>query len=145
MSVGFGKYDWSAYMGAYLINYVRIRDGVSNQEGLAQLKRTVEAYGGRWHSHREEQGLEGARGNSPVLVEFGTMTEAQNWYNSSDYDNISHLYVDNAIELVLVDGVSPDFTIAGFAQERPLSHRTPLFEFVHRMLGSRATFAIRTN
>jgi uncharacterized protein (DUF1330 family) len=108
-------------MGAYFINNVRIHDGIPNQEGLAQLKRTVEACGGRWHSHCEEQGLEGARGNSLVLVEFGTMTEAQNCYNSSEYRNISHLYVDNAIDLILVDGVSPDFTMAGFAQERPLS------------------------
>ena len=121
MSVGFGKYDWSANMGAYLINSVRIRDGVPNQEGLAQLKRTVEAYGGRWHSHHEERRLEGARGKSLVLVEFGTMTDAQNWYNSSEYNNISHLYIDNAIDLALVDGVSPDFTMAGFAQERRLS------------------------
>ena len=102
-------------MGAYLINNLRIRDCVPNIEGLARLKRTVEEYGGRWHSHQEERELEGARGNAQVLVEFGTMTEAQNWYNSSEYTNISHLYVDNAIELVLVDGISPDFTMAGFA------------------------------
>ena len=103
-------------MSAYLINYVRIRDGIPRQEGLAQVKRTVEAYGGRWHSHREEQELEGAREDSLLLVEFATMTEAQNWYNSCDYKNISHHYVDDAIDLVLVDDVSPDFTMAGFAQ-----------------------------
>jgi len=108
-------------MGAYLINSVRVRDCVPNHEGLAQLRRTVEEYGGRWHSHHEERGLKGARGHSQVLVEFGTMTEAQNWYNSSEYNNIAHLYVDNVIDLALVDGVSPDFTMAGFAQERPLS------------------------
>ena len=72
-------------MSAYLINYLRMRDGIPDQEGLAQVKRTVEARGGRWHSHREEQGLEGARGNSVVLVEFGNMTEAENWYNSYEY------------------------------------------------------------
>ena len=103
-------------MGAYLINYLRMRDGIPDQEGLAQVKRTVEAHGGRWHSPREEQGLEGARGNSVVLAEFGNMTEAENWYNSYEYKSISHLYVDNAIDLILVDGVSPDFTMAGFAQ-----------------------------
>ena len=56
MSVGFGKYHRSVYMGAYLINDVRMRNGVPNQEGLAQLKRTVEAHCGRWHSQREEGG-----------------------------------------------------------------------------------------
>jgi uncharacterized protein (DUF1330 family) len=111
-AVSFGKCDGSVWMGAYLINYMRMRDGVPNQEGLAHVKRTVEAYGGRWHG---EQGLARAEENSQVLVEFGTMTEAQNWYNSCEYKNISQLYVDNAIDLVLVDGVFPDFTMAGFA------------------------------
>ena len=106
-------------MSEYLINCVRVRDGVSGQEGLAQLKRTVEAYGGRWHSRDEMRELEGARRNSVVLVEFGTMTEAQNWYNSSEYNNISCRFVDNAIDIALVDGVGPDFTMAGFAQQRP--------------------------
>jgi hypothetical protein len=46
------------------------------------------------------------------------MTDAQNWYNSSEYDDISHLYISNAIDLALADGVSPDFTMAGFAPER---------------------------
>ena len=108
-------------MGTYLINELRIRDGIANEEGLAQVKRTVEAYGGRWHSHREDQTLEAAGRISLVLVEFGNMSQAQNWYNSSEYKNVSHLYVDNAIDLVLVDGVSPDFTMAGLAQERPMS------------------------
>lgn len=99
-------------MGAYLINHMRMRDGIPIQEGLAHVKRTVEAHGGRWHG---EQRLDRSEEKSHVLVEFGTMTEAQNWYNSCDYQNISQLYVDNAIDLVLVDGVFPDFTMAGFA------------------------------
>jgi uncharacterized protein (DUF1330 family) len=72
-------------MGAYLINDVRMRDGVLNHEELAQLKRTVEADGGKWHSDRGEEGPRRALGNAQVLVEFGTMTEAQNWNNSSEY------------------------------------------------------------
>ena len=108
-------------MGAYFFNYVRTRDGIPNREGLAHVKRTVEAYGGRWHSHREDQALEDAGANSVVLVEFGSMTQAESCYNSSEYKNVLDLYVENAIDLVLADGVSPDFTMAGFAQERPLS------------------------
>ena len=108
-------------MGAYFLNYVRMRDGIPRLEGLAQVKRTVEAYGGRWHSHREDQGLEDGGANSVVLVEFGSMTEAESFYNSSEYKNVLDLYVGNAIDLVLADGVSPDFTMAGFAQVRPLS------------------------
>jgi len=108
-------------MGAYFFNYVRMRDGIPKREGLAQVKRTIEANGGRWHSNREDQGLEDAGANSVVLVEFGSMTEAENCYNSSEYKNVLDLYVANAIDPVLVDGVSPDFSMAGFAQEQPLS------------------------
>jgi len=72
-------------MGTYLINNVRMRDGVPNREGLSRLKRTVEEYGGTWLSHSGEPSVDDARGSSsPILVEFGTMTEAQNWYNSSE-------------------------------------------------------------
>jgi hypothetical protein len=38
------------------------------------------------------------------------------WHCEFDYMNISHVYFDNAIALALVDGVSPDFTTAGFAE-----------------------------
>lgn len=102
----------SDYMSAYLINYVRVRDGIPSQEGLAQVKRTVETYGGRWHPPGEEQRLNCARA---ILLEFRSMTEAENWYNSCEYKDISHVYVDTSIDLLLVDGVSPDFTMAGFA------------------------------
>ena len=44
------------------------------------------------------------------------MTDAENWYNSSEYVSISQTYVANSIDLVLVDGISPDFTMAGFAR-----------------------------
>src|SRR5215831_1871831 len=105
-------------MGIYLINELRVREGIASEEGLAQMKRTVEAYGGRWHSDRADQALEAARLISLVLVEFGSISQAQNWYNSLEYKDVAQLYVDNAIDLVFVDGVSPDFTMAGLAQER---------------------------
>jgi len=103
-------------MGTYLINNVRVRDRVTSHEGLAQLKRTVEEYGGRWLSSPDERALESAPGSSQILVEFGTMTEAQSWYNSSEYHDIASVYVENSIDLALVDGISPDFTMAGFGQ-----------------------------
>lgn len=40
------------------------------------------------------------------------------WYNSPAYQKILHLRVNNAIsDMVLVDGVRRDFTVAGMAQE----------------------------
>lgn len=103
-------------MGTYLINDVRARSGLRDEEALAQLQKTVEAYCGRWHSQRQHPDCERARDRSLVVVEFETMTAAQDWYNSSDYDTVSRLYVDNAIDLLLTDDVGPDFTMAGFAE-----------------------------
>jgi uncharacterized protein (DUF1330 family) len=103
-------------MSAYLMNCVRMRHGIPCHEGLARVKRTVEAYGGRWHAESGALELHGAQSNVLVLIEFGSMTDAQNWYNSSEYTNISRLYVENAIDLALADGVAPDFTMAGFGQ-----------------------------
>jgi uncharacterized protein (DUF1330 family) len=103
-------------MGAYLMNAIRMRDGIPNEQGLAKVKRSVEAFGGRWHSPGEAQWSEGDRTNALILVEFADMTQAQTWYNSADYRNVSRVYVDNAIDLALADGLSPDFTMAGFAQ-----------------------------
>jgi uncharacterized protein (DUF1330 family) len=111
-------------MGTYLINHVRIRNGIAKQEALAQLKRTIESHGGRWYSYDKEPSVDGGQDNSRVLVEFPNMMAAENWYNSSDYLSISQTYVANSIDLALVDGINPDFTMAGFAQTSPSS---PLF------------------
>jgi len=53
-----------------------------------------------------------------VLLEFPNMTDALNWYNSPEYQEILPLRANNAIsDLILVDGVSPTFTVAGIAQQ----------------------------
>lgn len=44
--------------------------------------------------------------------------DAQSWYNSPEYQKILHLRVNNAIsDPILVEGVSPGFTVAGFAKQ----------------------------
>jgi uncharacterized protein (DUF1330 family) len=108
-------------LSTYLINHLRIPSGVPNEEGLSYLEQvegTVKAYGGRWLAQGEVQVVEGAWPGSVVLMEFPSMAYAQNWYNSPEYQNILHLRVNNAIsDLILVDGVQPDFTVAFFAQQ----------------------------
>jgi len=112
-------------MSTYLINHVRLPDSLRDQEGAAyleQAKSIVELYGGRWLAPPQKSPMEGVPADTLVLVEFASMMEAQNWYNSSEYQNIAHLCPDNAIDLILVDGVSPDFTMAGFGpRSGPLS------------------------
>jgi Domain of unknown function (DUF1330) len=51
-------------------------------------------------------------------MEFPTMADAQNWYNSPDYQKILPLRANNSInDMILVEGVGKDFTPAGFAQQ----------------------------
>jgi len=49
-------------------------------------------------------------------MEFPNMAAAQNWYNSSDYQRILHLRVVIS-DLILVDGVSPDCSVADLARQ----------------------------
>ncbi len=108
-------------MSTYLINHLRIPGDVPNEQGLSyleQVERTVHAYGGKWLAQGAGQVVEGSWPGSVVLMEFPSMTEAQNWYHSAEYQKILPLRVNNAIsDLILIDGVSTDFTVAGFAQQ----------------------------
>jgi uncharacterized protein (DUF1330 family) len=108
-------------LSTYLINHLRIPGGIPNEEGLSyleQVESTVKAYGGKWLAQGEVQVVEGAWPGSVVLIEFPSMADAQTWYNSPEYPKILHLRVNNAIsDLILVDGVRPDFAVAGFAQQ----------------------------
>ena len=106
-------------MSTYLINHLRIPSGVPNEEGLSYVERvegTAKTYGGRWLAQGDVQVVEGAWPGSVVLMEFPSMADAQNWYGSPEYQ-ILPLRVKNAIDLILVEGVAPDYTVAGFAQQ----------------------------
>lgn len=112
-------------MSTYLINHLRIPGDIPNEEGLSyleQVEATAKAYGGEWLAQGGVRVVEGAWPGAVVLMRFPSMTDAMNWYNSPAYQKILHLRVNNAIsDLVLVDGVGPDFTVAGFAREIRLS------------------------
>jgi len=44
--------------------------------------------------------------------------QSRSWYHSPEYQRILPLRVNNSIsDLILVDGVGPDFTVSGFAQQ----------------------------
>lgn len=108
-------------MTAYLINHLRLPGGKPSPEGLdylEQVERTAKPYGARWLAQGDVNVVEGAWPGSVVLMEFPSLAEARNWYNSAEYQKILHLRVDHAIsDLILVEGVGPDFTVAGFAQQ----------------------------
>ena len=108
-------------MSTYLINHLRIPGGVPNEEGLSyleQVEATVEPYGGRWLAQGEADVIEGAWPGSVVLMEFPSRAAAENWYNSAAYQAILPLRVNHTIgDLILVDSVDPNVTVAGFAQQ----------------------------
>ena len=82
------------------------------------MQRTVEPFGGKWLAQGDVKVVEGAWPGSVVLIEFPSMADAQNWYRSADHQKILNLRVKNAIsDLIFVEGVRPDFTVAGFARQ----------------------------
>src|SRR5262245_72473 len=108
-------------MSTYLINHLRIPGGIPNEAGLSyleQVERTARPYGGEWLAQGDVCVLEGAWPGAVVLMRFPSMSHAMNWYNSAEYQKILPLRVNNSIsDLILVDGVAADFTVAGFAQQ----------------------------
>jgi uncharacterized protein (DUF1330 family) len=107
-------------MRAYLINHLRIPGGIPNSEGLdylEQVEATAKPYGAKWLAQGEVNVVEGAWPGSVVLMEFPSLADAQNWYSSPGYQRILPLRVNNAIsDLILVEGVCPDFSVANFAR-----------------------------
>ncbi len=108
-------------MATYLINHLRIPGGVPNEAGLSYLEQvegTVTAHGGKWLAQGEVQVVEGAWPGAIVLMEFPSRDALTTWYHSPEYQRILPLRVNNAIsDLVIIDGVAPGFTVAGFAAQ----------------------------
>jgi uncharacterized protein (DUF1330 family) len=107
-------------MTTYLINHLRIPNGVPTPEALEYLENveaTFEPYGGRWLVlDAPVEAQEGAWPGSAVLMEFADMDTAKQWYNSPEYQQLLHLRTDDTIsDLILVDAVAPDFTSAKWA------------------------------
>lgn len=109
-------------MTAYLINHLRIPNGIPKEANLAYLEK-VEAtflpFGGKWLVlDGQVEVIEGEWPGSVVLMEFPSMDAAKTWYRSPEYQSILRLRTDNAIsDLILVDPVSEGFTAARWARE----------------------------
>ena len=108
-------------MSTYLINHLRSPGGGPTDEGLAyleQVEATARPYGGEWLAQGDVRVLEGAWPGAVVLMRFPSMNNAMTWYNSPAYQRILPLRVNNAVsDMVLVDEVGRDFTVAGLAGE----------------------------
>jgi uncharacterized protein (DUF1330 family) len=109
-------------MTTYLINHLRIPNGIpksENLEYLEQVEATFKPYGGKWLAlDAQVESIEGAWPGSVVLMSFPDMDTAKQWHESPEYQEILHLRTDNAIsDLILVDAVGSDFTSAAWAQQ----------------------------
>jgi uncharacterized protein (DUF1330 family) len=109
-------------MTTYLINHLRIPNGIPKAESLDYLESveaTFKPYGGRWLAiDAPVEVREGAWPGSVVLMEFPDRETAREWYDSPAYQEILHLRTDNTIsDLIFVDPVGPDFTSAGWARQ----------------------------
>jgi uncharacterized protein (DUF1330 family) len=106
----------------YLINHLRIPNGVPSGESLEYLEKveaTFQPYGGEWLVlGQHDTVLEGAWPGSIVLMRFPDREAANAWYQSSAYQEILHLRTDSAIsDLILVDQVDADFTSVDLARQ----------------------------
>jgi|SRR4051794_15366079 len=109
-------------MTTYLINHLRIPNGIPKAESLDYLERveaTFKPYGGRWLAlDAPVEVREGAWPGSVVLMEFPDRRTAHQWYESPEYQEILHLRTDNSVsDLIFVDPVGPDFTSAQWARQ----------------------------
>ena len=109
-------------MTTYLINHLRIPNGIPKSENLdylEQVEATFKPYGGKWLAlDAQVESIEGAWPGSVVLMSFPDMNTAKQWHESPEYQEILHLRTDNAIsDLILVDAVGSDFTSAAWAQQ----------------------------
>jgi uncharacterized protein (DUF1330 family) len=108
-------------MTTYLINHLRIPNGVPKPDALEYLESveaTFKPYGAKWLVlDAQVEVMEGEWPGSVVLMEFPDMDTAKEWYRSPEYQQILHLRTDNTIsDLVLVEAVGSDFTSAEWAQ-----------------------------
>jgi uncharacterized protein (DUF1330 family) len=109
-------------MTTYLINHLRIPNGIpkpENLEYLEEVEATFTPYGGKWLVlDAQVESIEGAWPGSVVLMSFPDMDAAKQWYQSPEYQEILHLRIGNAVsDLILVDAVGSEFTSAAWAQQ----------------------------
>jgi uncharacterized protein (DUF1330 family) len=112
-----GRFD----MTAYLINHLRLPGGKPSPEGLdylEQVERTAKPYGARWLAQGNVNVVERAWAGSVVLMEFPSLAEARNWYNSAEYQKILHLRVDTRSATDPGRGRRPDITVAGSSPQQ---------------------------
>jgi uncharacterized protein (DUF1330 family) len=94
-------------MAAYWMTNVEVTDPVVYSEYAKRARAAIEAHGGRFLArggkHVQVEGRDRARN---VIVEFSTLDDALNCYNSPEYQEaLSFANRSSERDLVIVDGV----------------------------------------
>ena len=115
-------------MSTYLINHMRIPNGIPKPEALVYLENveaTFVSYGGRWLVlDAQVEVLEGGWPGSVVVMEFPDVGSAKRWYNSPEYQRILRLRTDNVIsDVILVEPVAVRLQLSHMGREDPRCHR----------------------
>jgi uncharacterized protein (DUF1330 family) len=97
-------------MPAYIVATGRIDDQERFGEYIKGVAPTMGPFGGKLLAL--EDSAEILEGNSPhprvVVVEFPTMDDARNWYNSADYQKVlAHRLASSEHVLYAVNGFTP--------------------------------------
>ncbi|MET0233504.1 MAG: DUF1330 domain-containing protein [Kibdelosporangium sp.] len=115
-------------MTAYGLAHLRQPTGPLHSEVFEYMERiqaTMDPFGARFLVHGAEvEVMEGVWPGSLVLIEFPSIEDAREWYNSPAYREILRLRADHLVgDLILVDGAGPDHDSAALAGRlRALSH-----------------------
>jgi uncharacterized protein (DUF1330 family) len=94
-------------MATYMIGEIEITDQKTYDEYRGKVLATIEQYGGKFIARGGKvEGLEGAKPNRIVILEFPTFEQASKWYHSPEYAPLITLRQKGSKgRLMLVEGV----------------------------------------
>lgn len=97
-------------MLAYAIAIINeTRFGPEIKEYLEKIDSTLTSYLGSFKIHGGPYEIvEGNWSSDLIVIEFPDLSKAKEWYNSSDYQNIKHLRVNNTDSVIFLVEGTPD-------------------------------------
>ncbi|GGS51060.1 hypothetical protein GCM10010156_06970 [Planobispora rosea] len=108
-------------MPAYAIAHLRDPEKLHPEvpEYIERIQATMDPFSGRFIVHGGAMDVrEGRWPGSVVILEFPSMEDARDWYDSAAYQEILRLRTDHLEgDLIIVEGVGPGYDPAAKAAE----------------------------
>lgn len=108
-------------MPAYAVAHLReINFGPEIVKYLERIDETLVPFDGRFLIHGgRAHVLEGDWRGDLIVIEFPSLEQARNWYQSPGYQQILRLRTDNAVgEALLIEGVPPGYRATSVIAKR---------------------------